>query len=59
MFWKREVQASILIIDEIESVLNAVLSEGKAKSINLNVHPFVEAFLKKELKTFNGPGFKT
>ena len=30
-FGKGEVQASILIIDEIESVLNAVLSEGKAK----------------------------
>ena len=56
-FGKGEVQASILIIDEIESVLNAVLSEGKAKSINLNVHPFVEAFLKKGIKNIQRSWF--
>ena len=56
-FGKGEVQASILIIDEIESVLDAVLSEGKAKSINLNVHPFVEAFLKKGIKNIQRSWF--
>ena len=56
-FGKGEVQASILIIDEIESVLNSILNEGKAKSINLNVHPFIDAFLKKGFKSIQRSWF--
>ena len=44
---KGEIQASILIVDEIESMLNSIIEEGKVKSISLNVHPFVESFLKR------------
>ena len=41
-----EVQASILIIDEIENSLKFLIDEMKSKTIILNVHPFIEAFLK-------------
>ena len=47
---KGEIQASILIVDEIESMLNSIIDEGKVKSISLHVHPFVEAFLRKGVK---------
>ena len=44
MFRKGEVQASILIIDEIESLLNSIIDQGAAKTITLNVHPFIDVF---------------
>ena len=47
---KGDVQASILIIDEIESMLNSIINQGIAKSITLNVHPFIDAFIKKGVK---------
>ena len=54
---KGEVQASILIIDEIESLLNSIINEGIAKSITLNVHPFIDAFLKKGVKNIQRQWF--
>jgi ribonuclease G len=44
-----EVQATILLIDEIENNLRYLIEEKKTKSVHLNVHPFVEAYLKKGL----------
>ncbi len=46
-----EVQASILIIDEIENSLKFLIDEMKSKTIILNVHPFIEAFLKRGVKS--------
>jgi ribonuclease G len=42
-----EIQASILLIDEIENALRYIIEEIKPVSLSLHVHPFVEAFLKK------------
>jgi ribonuclease G len=42
-----EVQASILLIDNIENNLRYVLTEQNEKSVTLCVHPYVEAFLTK------------
>ncbi|MBG15120.1 MAG: ribonuclease E/G [Crocinitomicaceae bacterium] len=52
-----EVQASILIIDEIENSLKFLVEEMKSKTIILNVHPFIEAFLKKGVKSIQRSWF--
>lgn len=44
-----EVQAAILIIDEIESALNYLLTEKDMTGLVLNVHPFIHAYLTKGL----------
>jgi ribonuclease G len=44
-----EVQAAILIIDEIESTLNYLLTEKDMNGLTVSVHPFVHAFLTKGL----------
>ena len=54
---KGEVQASILVIDEIEHMLQSIIDQGPLKSIFLNVHPFVEAFLKKGVKSIQRKWF--
>lgn len=41
-----EVQASVLIIEEIENTLNYLIDK-KEKSIELHTHPFIEAYLKQ------------
>lgn len=45
-----EVQASILLIDEIENNLRYHLESGKVTSMALHVHPFLEAHIKKGVK---------
>ena len=52
-----EVQASILIIDEIENSLKFLIDEMKNKTIILNVHPFIEAFLKRGVKSIQRTWF--
>lgn len=42
-----EVEATILLVDEIENNLRFIIEDKKAKNINLHVHPFVAAYLKK------------
>ncbi|MBY0243844.1 MAG: Rne/Rng family ribonuclease [Sphingobacteriaceae bacterium] len=42
-----EIRASIVLIDEIESNLAYLLQEQNEKNIQLCVHPYVEAFIKK------------
>jgi ribonuclease G len=44
-----EVGASILIVDEIYNNLKYLASNKKNKSIELRVHPYVSAYLKKGL----------
>ena len=52
-----EIQASILVIDEIESFLKRVIELGENKSIELQVHPFVDSFLKKGVKSIQRTWF--
>ena len=42
-----EVQAPILVIDQIENDLKYILKEQNQKGITLCVHPFIEAYLTK------------
>lgn len=46
-----EVESSILLIDEIENNLRFYLNEYKKGDIALKVHPFVEAYLKRGMKS--------
>jgi len=46
-----EVQASILIIDEIENHLKFLIENHRNKTIHLKVHPFIEAYLKRGVKS--------
>ena len=54
---KGEIQASILVVDEIEHMLQSIMDQGTLKSIYLNVHPFVEAFLRKGVKSIQRKWF--
>jgi ribonuclease G len=54
---KGEVQASILVIDEIESFLKGIIDLGKNKTIELQVHPFIDSFLKKGVKSIQRTWF--
>lgn len=42
-----EIQASILLIDQIENNLRYILREQNEKAVTLCVHPFIEAYLTK------------
>lgn len=42
-----ETQATILIIDEIENNLRYIFRQLNQNKVNLNVHPFIEAYLTK------------
>jgi ribonuclease G len=54
---KGEIQASILVVDEIEHMLQSIIDQGTLKSIYLDVHPFVEAFLRKGVKSIQRKWF--
>jgi ribonuclease G len=42
-----EIKPSVLFTDEIEKLLSFILEKVKTRKLVLNVHPFVEAYLKK------------
>tara|TARA_Y100000991_G_scaffold4603_2_gene3767 strand:+ start:2831 stop:4378 length:1548 start_codon:yes stop_codon:yes gene_type:complete len=44
-----EIQASILFAEEIESNIEYVLQQNPKKSVELSVHPYLEAFFTKGL----------
>ena len=44
-----EVEAPILIIDEIENKLELIAKQEKDKTIYLHLHPFIAAYLTKGL----------
>jgi ribonuclease G len=44
-----EIQASILFAEEIESNIEYVIQQGLKNGIELNVHPYLEAFFTKGL----------
>ena len=46
-----EIQASVLIMDQIENSLRYLLKEQNQKNITLCVHPFIEAYITKGLFT--------
>jgi ribonuclease G len=46
-----EIQASVLIIDQIENSLRYILKELSQKDVTLCVHPFIEAYITKGLFT--------
>ncbi len=46
-----EVESSMLIIDEIENNLRYYMEEYKGGDLALNVHPFIEAYLKRGIKS--------
>ena len=54
---KGEIQASILVIDEIESFLKGIMDSGKNKTVELQVHPFIDSFLKKGVKSIQRTWF--
>lgn len=54
-----EVQAAITVIDEIENNLKAVFEEGKEHSVRLMAHPFVAAYLQKNMYGYQRKWFKS
>jgi ribonuclease G len=42
-----EIKPSVLFTDEIEKALSFIIGKVKTRKLVLNVHPFVEAYLKK------------
>jgi len=42
-----DVEAPILIIDEIKVKIDKIIAKGEHKDITLNVHPFIAAYLTK------------
>ena len=52
-----EVQASVLFTDEIENNLRYLMESNGNKNISLVVHPFVEAYLKKGIKSIQRKWF--
>jgi ribonuclease G len=44
-----KVESTILLVDDIESKLETILSSNGKQNIKLHVHPFVEAYLKQGL----------
>lgn len=53
-----EVQAAITVIDEIENNLKAVFDEQKESSVKLMAHPFVAAYLQKNMYGYQRKWFK-
>ena len=46
---KGEVEATVLIVDEIEDKLNHALTVDKEKRVTICTHPFIAAYLSKGL----------
>jgi ribonuclease G len=46
-----EVEAPIVLVDKIEAELEKIVSNPKNKKIELNVHPFVAAYLTKGISS--------
>ena len=42
-----KVQPSILFVDQLENTLRFIIKEQNQKHITLNVHPYIEAYIKK------------
>jgi ribonuclease G len=53
-----EVQAAITIIDEIENNLKAIFEENKDRMFTLSAHPFVSAYLQKNMFAYQRKWYK-
>jgi ribonuclease G len=42
-----KVEPSILFVDQIENTLRFIVQEQNQKNITLNIHPYIEAYIKK------------
>ena len=42
-----KVQPSIIFVDQLENTLRFIINEQNNKNITLNIHPYVEAYIKK------------
>ena len=42
-----KVQPSIIFVDQLENTLKFILKEQNNKNVTLNLHPYVEAYIKK------------
>jgi ribonuclease G len=42
-----KVQPSIIFVDQLENTLRFIIKEQNNKNITLNIHPYVEAYIKK------------
>ena len=42
-----EIQASILLVDEIENNLRYILKEQNEQKVSLSIHPYLAAYLTK------------
>lgn len=47
-----QIRPSIILIDEIENNLRYLIQDQNEKKLSLAVHPFIYAFLKKGMKTY-------
>ncbi|PCJ89519.1 MAG: ribonuclease E/G [Flavobacteriales bacterium] len=54
-----EAQASILLVDEIESMLKKIMKKQKPSSVILCVHPFIAAYLRKGYPSVQAKWFFT
>lgn len=48
-----EVHSTVLLVDEIEGNLRYISEQLNVKTIRINVHPFVEAFINKKISLFS------
>lgn len=46
-----KIQPSILFVEQIEKTLNYIITDMKEKNISLAVHPYIEAYLTKGLRS--------
>lgn len=53
-----EVQAAITVIDEIENNLKAMIEESKPTTVRIAAHPFVAAYLQKNMYGYQRKWFK-
>jgi ribonuclease G len=54
---EKEVRATILLIDDIERDLKKIMTKNGNKKVSLYAHPFIEAYLKRGLKSFQRKWF--
>lgn len=54
---EKEVQATILLIDQIENKVQRILSHMKPKKLVLHTHPFIDAYLKKNFNSYQRKWF--
>lgn len=52
-----EIRASIVLMEDIENNLDYILNEQNEKNITLSVHPYIEAYIRKGIYSFQWKWF--